>query len=434
MKKSVLLFCLCMLWLMGCGETKPVQTQEGTSAKTTVTADAADAAQTSFNKAMAQSGSIEGMHMTAISSGYIMHLATRLYYTESDSMESTILCALPQCDHDDEDCNAYLSLYGPCVAYAGKLYYIDGLYGDSNDENFGLYAMSYAGDQRTMVAKLDGWTADARNAEVPFALSGDDLIYSPDGQNVYYLSLETGVCEQVYAYDGPAELYTIYEVDGKTVWDQEPLSTIWTMWMDSGTAYFMGTVPQDEYTYRQQLYAYTPGDDAAKLVWEVPETEMTGTWETAGVYVNGWYLDAGVLSYFLSGNGVWQYDFATGTTTCLFQLDADVTGQAAFDGEFVYISTGNDLLIYDYEGDLTGTVSSQSIRELLMEYTLSADAMTVQLLGTDDNRIFLFCEATGVELETDNPDVTLQDTYQVVCSVEKAELSSETPVTAIVWP
>jgi phosphate starvation-inducible protein PhoH len=69
-----------------------------------------------------------------------------------------------------------------------------------------------------------------------------------------------------------------------------------------------------------------------------------------------------------------------------------------------------------------------------MEYTLSADAMTVQLLGTDDNRIFLFCEASGVELETDNPDVTLQDTYQVVCFVEKAELSSETPVAAMIWP
>lgn len=433
MKRLSVVIVFCALFFTACGNSVSDQVQEMTDAEVSILSDLeVTDGNVSFNKNMAPSEENEGIYMTAIPSGYIFHLASLLYYAEAESMQSTILCALPQCDHDDEDCNAYLNMFGSCVVYAGRLYYIDGLHDVLDDDEFGLYAMSYSGDQRTMVTKLDGWSAEARNSDVPFALSEDHLIYSPDGHNVYYMSLQTGECKQIYVYGGPSDMYTVYMLDGEIVSDVTPVSSIWSVWIDNDTAYFIGTVPQDEYTFHQQLYAYSFGDDEAQLIWEVPQSEVVGTWSTADVYVNGWYIDQDVLYYFLSENGVWKCDLRTGDTTALFFVETSVSGNARFDEEYVYIGTSNEILIYDYDGNQIGTIAAQSMLDLLrQEYPVYEDDLTVGVIGTDDEYVFLWCRGFGVVEQTDNPDITMRDSFQMICYVEKCAFDADTPVTAL---
>lgn len=87
--------------------------------------------------------------------------ASMLYYLDKATGISVPLCGKPECKHDDESCNAYISSTQPVslADYNGRLYWI----AMGNDNKYHIYSAAYDGTDRQSVRELD-----ERGSEVRF--------------------------------------------------------------------------------------------------------------------------------------------------------------------------------------------------------------------------------------------------------------------------
>lgn len=286
-----------------------------------------------FQKNMNQSAVFWIPYLCEADDGYYFQYDTFAYYIDKASRSATILCAKPDCAHNDDTCNAWI--------YCWSLAYLDNkLYFSNNDYvlNNGTYT-NYG-------MRLYSIDADGTNRNVVQSLE-----FTPGGNNSNYVTTPIIHRGSVYfAYNGI--LYGVSlgdEIDHATaIWGEEieggtsgitvvnPNEIQYKLWADGDYIYFMVNLKQSNGTYKDTLFAYSVNEQDVKQVWLTPDASDVGEWEQTGVSVSQWYVTNGYIYFYLSGGDMWRTDLETGMYEKLAETSEKTQyGTAVFSDQYM---------------------------------------------------------------------------------------------------
>ena len=365
---------------------------------------------TDFQKNMSQTDAFEIPYLCETEDGYYFQHDAFVYFIDKQTKAATILCAKPDCVHNDNSCNAFINSLS--LSYANsKLYFMNGdrvlENGKYNDYGWRLYSIDVDGTNRT---------------------NSQSLEFTPGGDTSPYKT--TPIIHRgnvFFTYKGV--VYSVplgEEIDNATaIWGEEsgggnsavmvvdPNALQYTLWADGDYMYFMANIKQSNGTYKDTLYSYDPQNGEVKKVWQVPEKSEVGTWSTTGVSVSSWYISGGYLYYYLMGNDLWYADLSTGKNIKLADVNLSA-GEAIFSSEYIVVMNkeiwgqdlisgsaavkgGDTLYVYNYSGELVKEISLKQI------YDDSVNVSDNYLLWIDDDDVFILANAT---INPDDPSIT----------------------------
>ncbi len=313
----------------------------------------------------------------------------KLYYLEKATHKATVVCGKPDCDHTTGDCNALISARS-LWQYGDKLYYVAEDFKVENDrrvEDHGkrVFSVNMDATGREVVQDLD------------FEVGGDTsfTVSQPifHRGSVYFVYSGT-----LYRADLGADLK-----DAETVWAPEPQEQefwngipvytgnepAYTLWGDGDLMYFMVNVEQADGSYRDTLFSYDPGTKEVKQLWVTPGADVVGEPKspddgavkvfTIGATedeVDQWYVLNGYIYFFLSGNGLWRCDLATGEYKKLADTAAQADyGTAIFSDEHMWLLNdgpaegsaawegGDTVFVYGLDGTLQKELSLKALTD-----------------------------------------------------------------------
>lgn len=108
-----------------------------------------------------------------------------------------------------------------------------------------------------------------------------------------------------------------------------------------------------------------------------------------------WYLNGGILYYYVSGGEVWKADLNNQSPSLLFKnTDVGMGGSAIFNQKGIFILNdqlaegpfrkgGYTVYIYDYSGDLQKKIDLSPV------YALHNDTVQVEMVFADDVNLYL---------------------------------------------
>ena len=225
-----------------------------------------------------------GYYMARFSSAYA---AYRLYYADKTDLSLWVpVCAAPNCDHNRDDCSAFMQ-YEQFVARDGKIYYqltIDGTQYDTGNCWYGLMSMSEAGGDITVVQSL---------SDLPPTLA----------------SAMTLLTSQHW-------LYNVHEIDAQGNYTAYSYRLTDAGWEDvAKVEYFEDTVQLRTAKYdllhgdpvfqngvlgmKSGIYYLYRGD-------ELVQVDLTG------LTINGSYLSGDILRFFRINDGYYDLNIKTG--------------------------------------------------------------------------------------------------------------------------
>ncbi len=317
---------------------------------TTQTADT-DISGTGFQKNM-NNGNYGKYISCETDEGYYFLLSNYICYTEKSNMNTTILCNKPECKHNTSDCNAYLDGATSLTYYNRNIYY--DVFDDSKGVYY-LYKMNTDGTDRKKVQSI--YNASGSSFFTPKYIIDNGMVYI----KINELSQAATATENIKLYAAPVGT----DFDGAVQIDSLGNVEFDKMWADNGKLYYMVTVDGSD-----KLYSYDNNSSKKDLVWTVPSVSEVGSWASEGVGANGWYVKDNCLYFFLSGNGMYKYDFTAMKNECIKKItDSSHKGIASFDDNYMYINCSNPVVgsgknqicIYDLSGNYIGTVTYDDI-------------------------------------------------------------------------
>ena len=339
--------------------------------------DNASSLSTDFQKNMSQTDAFEIPYLCETEGGYYFQYNMFVYYIDKQTKATTILCAKPDCLHEDATCNAYVN--GWSLSYSNdKLYYYNGdrvlENGKYTDYGWRLYSMEIDGTNHSVSQSLE------------FTPSGDTTLYKTTPiihrSNVYF------------SYKGV--VYTVplgEKIDKATaIWGKETTGSSgaavivdtnalrYTLWADGDYMYFMANVQQSNGTYKDTLFAYHTEEKEVKQIWQTPDASEVGEWEATGVSVSQWYVKDGYIYFYLSGGDMWRTSLETGKHEKLAQTSEKTRyGTAVFSDKYMclmntapgnamdlfgngFAHTGGDtLFVYGLDGSFVKEISLNAL-------------------------------------------------------------------------
>lgn len=256
------------------------------------------------------------------------------YYLDKVTNKATILCAKPECEHNDKTCNARLSARSLWF-YDGKLYFFNGNKiienGQTVDYGDRIYSIDPDGTNRQAVQDLEfvpSGDALAAGQKEPILHRG--ITYFPYSGILYALPLGGDIEDAVKIWG--EEL----EADNSHIGNLNRLT--YTLWADGDTIYFMVNLPQSNGTYKDTLFAYDTNTKDVSQVWQTPDAGDVGEWTTTGVSVSQWYVMDGAIYFYRSGGDFWKTNLSTGEAVKLADTHKKVEfGSAVFTDEYLCI-------------------------------------------------------------------------------------------------
>lgn len=359
---------------------------------------------TDFQKNMSQTDAFEIPYLCETEDGYYFQHDTFVYFIDKQTKAATILCAKPDCLHNDNTCNAFINSLS--LSYSNnKLYFMNGdrvlENGKYNDYGWRLYSIDVDGTNRT----------DSQSLE--FTPGGDTSPYKTTPiihrGNVYF------------TYKGV--VYSVplgEEIDNATaIWGEEsggsnsavmvvdPNALQYTLWADGDYMYFMANIKQSNGTYKDTLFAYHTEEKELKQVWQTPDASEVGEWEETGVSVSQWYVTDGYIYFYLSGNDMWRSSLETGKHEKLAQTsDKTQYGTAVFSDQYMCLMNtapgnfvdlfgggavhtgGNTIYVYGLNGAF---VKELSLNDL---YKNNSDIELCQPVFCSGNDLYFLVDAT----------------------------------------
>lgn len=286
-----------------------------------------------FQKNMNQSTAFWFPYLCEAEDGYYFQYDTFAYYIDKKSKTATILCAKPDCAHNDNTCNAWI--YCRSLSYLNnKLYFSNNDYVLNNGTytNYGmrLYSINADGTNRNVVQSLEFMPGGNRS----------NYITSPiiHRGNVYFVY--SGILYVVPLGD---------EIDHATaIWGEEiesgasgvtivnPNEIQYKLWADGDYIYFMVNMKQSNGTYKDTLFACSENGKNVEQVWQTPDATAVGEWEQTGVFVSQWYVTDGYIYFYLSGGDMWRTNLETGTHEKLAETSKRTKyGTAVFSSQYM---------------------------------------------------------------------------------------------------
>lgn len=383
--KKLLLFLLAgtmVFSLVGCGDNGtggvlPSAQSSGEGAALT----------TDFQKDM-RSQSFRCNAACETETGFYFQYAALLYYMDKESRQITPVCAKPDCQHTDGKCNAWLNTRS--LNYCDSKIYFD--CADKDIVSSGiltLFSMGLDGTGRKEVQALA--QSVVGGAVTPSIIHRGTLYYVYDGA-IFGAGLGGDIKNAVKLYGD------IQNSDSQTV--HSPSDTRWSLWADGDKVYFMGNLTQKDQTQKDTLFCYDTVKQETKQVWQTPDAETVGKWETTGVHVSAWYIKNGALYYYLSGNGFWRCNLETGENEQLADVAQKAkTGTGYFSDKYLFVLNTNP------DGGLNGITGMPSHTGGDTLYVYSLDGSFVKEISLKDDvkgltntAAFEFVGCSGKEL------------------------------------
>ena len=250
-----------------------------------------------FQKNMHQSDYYRLHDVCETESGYYIDYAGTFYYVDKEANQITILCARPDCAHDDWSCNAWLSA-GTFWSDGKRIFYTNSTLLEENgklvDHGNRIYAVDLDGTHQTVIQDLE------------FVPSGSSTHVDPIFHRGYVYFFYSGVLYKMPLggdLKKSAEALWGEEIakDDRTVFDSIPVGHNFTLWADGDYVYFMVNVQQPGGTYKDTLFTYntagsSEAEKAVKQVWQTPDADTVGQWTSTGVAVSKWYVIGGIFT------------------------------------------------------------------------------------------------------------------------------------------
>lgn len=366
--------------------------------------DSTSSLSTDFQKNMHQTAAFEIPHLCETENGYYFQNDAFAYFIDKQTKAATILCAKPDCLHNDTTCNAWIYCFS--LSYCNnKLYFSNSdsvlENGKYTDYGIRLYSIEVDGTDRNVVQSLE------------FVPSGDTSTYRTSSiihrGNVYFVY--SGVLYSVPLGEEIDNATAIWgeEIEGSNsdVMVVDPNALQYTLWADGDYMYFMANIKQSNGTYKDTLFAYHTEEKEVSQVWQTPDASEVGEWESTGVSVSQWYVTDGYIYFYLSGGDMWRTSLETGKHEKLAQTSEKTQyGTAVFSDQYMclmntapgnafdFISgsvahTGGDtIFVYELDGTF---VKELSLKELYEEISDIGVCKPVFCSGND---IYFLVDAT----------------------------------------
>lgn len=309
-----------------------------------------------------------------------------LYYMDKATGIFGPLCGRPECQHNDEDCNAFMSTSAPhgLSSYDGRLYWIgDEWTGTSLVKD--VYSIAYDGTDRRTERELDGGL-------YPTSISGTTVFQFHQG-HVYIAAQTNSVVDGEAVYMNYICAYPLDpDEEGFVILNEQCSPSIKTQ------------------LYRDSLYIMTDDSsgDRNKLIfrrWDVESHEMETVFSGEVAFeieYEFWATDDGILlaGYVVTGtdedgNGnswedsVYFYDFTSGEFSEAYPYypgkDSLITGFT--DGLFI---------VKTYKDNEIGIIAMDFAGQAVLDATFNTNGWpsnflgSLQVAGADEKYIYLY--------------------------------------------
>lgn len=321
------------------------------------------------------------------SGGYYLVNEGLLYFLEPESGKMLPVCAKPNCTHKDNTCNAWINPK-MLTFYQEKVYFING-----DDGEYHLYSINPDGTERK---KLQTTKMPDGNSTLTFMSTDIPMLY--DGK-LYFMD-DDALCVAELGQDRKNAAVLMKENRDKVQGESH-----WKFWADEGSVYAMQqALTRDGYV--DTLYRLT--DSKAQELWNSATLRNLSTNKDILDENASWYLNGGILYYYVSGGEVWKVDLKNTdvnddnikasivqTTTLLFKnTDVGTGGSAMFNQTYIFILNdqlaegpfrkgGNVISIYDHNGNFQKKIDLSEI------YAIHSDTVQVEMVFADDANLYL---------------------------------------------
>ena len=331
-----------------------------------------------FQKNMHQSVSPKLQFACETEDGIYFQVKSFAYYIDKATKNATILCGKPDCPHEGKTCNARFycqSLW----AFDSKLYFTNDSYIEENGSavNYGnrIYRVDLDGTNRKAIQNLEFSPGGDISNDPTEPILHKGITYFTYSGILYALPLGGDIedAEEIWGEK--------IEDDGSHVVD--PNEMTYTLWADEDTIYFMVNLTRPNGTMKDTLFAYDTVTKDVAQVWQTPDADQVGQWETTGVSVSQWYIMDGTIYFYLSGGGFWKTDLTSHETVKLADTQEKTQyGTAIFSDEHLCIlndtpqalgwdnnidftgyTGGDTLYIYGMDGEFQKELSLKSLYE-----------------------------------------------------------------------
>ena len=331
-----------------------------------------------------------------------------LFYIEKGTMNTTRVCAKPDCDHtDDAICNSriradYLLTGGERIYYVGY-----------DTEPKEVRSVKPDATDCEIVQELKFQETSVSQSSYDLAIYHRGYIYYVSDDILYRVKLggEKDSAEEIWK---PEDAGTTQSYGDQVQFN--PNGIRYTLWADGDLLYFMANVQTTDGTYKDVLFQCDLTDMSVKQVWVTPDKGEVGEWERTGVSVSQWYITNGYIYFYLSGGDMWRTELATGKTEKLADTHEQTQyGSAVFSDDYMCLlndmpvndyadrefelgskrrSNGDTIFVYGIDGTLLKELSLQSLFNEL------GDISTIDMLMCDGSDVYF--QATSMTYSTQN--------------------------------
>ena len=316
-----------------------------------------------------------------------------LFYIEKGTMNTTRVCAKPDCDHtDDAICNSriradYLLTGGERIYYVGY---------DTDPKE--VRSVKPDATDCEIVQELKFQETSVSQSSYDLAIYHRGYIYYVSDDILYRVKLggEKDSAEEIWK---PEDAGTTQSYGDQVQFN--PNGIRYTLWADGDLLYFMANVQTTDGTYKDVLFQCDLTDMSVKQVWVTPDKDEVGEWERTGVSVSQWYITNGYIYFYLSGGDMWRTELATGKLEKLADTHEKTQyGSAIFSDDYMCLL--NDMPV-NFEGDLTPGGLFRTAGDTIFLYGLTGTYIKeislekmIDELGTNLEVDMLMCDSTDV--------------------------------------
>lgn len=311
---------------------------------------------TGFHKEMNNKHPFRLHAVCKMEAGYYLSYDGFLYFLDGTTGNIIAVCARPECNHTDDDCNAWINSK-MLSYYQGKLYYVNS---DAKSDNMKtLYSVELDGTDHTKLQKLQLEYVPYRTVLADSILTNGNLYFLEGDYQIYTVQLGQDVSKAILLFEDDMS---------------RKLESAWKFWADGNEVYAMNNILDDTGHYQDILYRLGATKSETCEIWRSTET-AGGDSDDAS-----WYITNGHLYYYSSDSDLLDVDLGIGdakkiialadtiksgtalfTESCVFFLDDQPDSQLGMQSG--YREGGKKITVYDYSGNLMGEVSLQSIFE-----------------------------------------------------------------------
>lgn len=288
--------------------------------------------------------------------GYYFDNEGFLYFLDGATGNVTVVCARPECSHNDDNCNAWVNTH-MLSYYQGKLYYVNS--DEKSDSMYTLYSVNLDGTDHAKIQRLQLEFVPWRTVIGYPILANGSLYFLEGDSQIYTVKLGEDVSKAVLVFEDDIS---------------NTLESSWQFWADGSEVYAMNTMLNSEGYCQDILYLLGASQSETREVWRSTELGISDA------DYSSWYITTGHLYYYSSGSDLWDIELETGSTKKLIDLADTVKSVTALftDSHVILLDDqpdsqwgvqsgfregGEQITVYDYNGNVVGEVGLSYLYE-----------------------------------------------------------------------